>query len=552
MDKAQPNGVMADSALQQQLARGFALLQQDRLTDAIALSDRLVAAHAGNAEVLFLASEVRLAADDAESALGFIAAAVEAAPDQLPLLLKKADNLIMLRRRTDARQVAADAVAVAGDDGRALWAIGKVYSRCDDPVSARRLYEKALAAIGSNPALLYDLAAAEFFTGDIAGAEKNLEALLADAPSTGHALYLRSTLRRQTDASNHVADLEARLAGGFPETRDRAACLFALAKELEDLGQAERSFSALTEAAALKRQTLTHDAAAERASIEGIRVTYTPEVMQTGAAGHDEEGAIFIVGMPRTGTTLLERMLGRHSDVKSAGELLDFGQALATAARKCLQANPGKTLIEASLMIDFAALGRDYMASARRAASGSRMFIDKMPINYIYCGLIRKALPNARILHLVRDPMDSCYAVYKTLFNQAYYFSYDLDELAAYYTSYHQLMRHWHAAMPGAILDVHYEELVADTEGQARRMLAWCGLDWQATVLTPSENENPSTTASAAQVREPVYTSSVQKWRRYEAGLAPLKARLVAAGIVDAQGRDLSDPGLSANALPQS
>lgn len=538
MDKAQANSVAGYPALQQQLAQGFALLQQGRVADAIALSDSLVAAHAGNAEVLFLASEARLASDDAESALGFIAAAVDAAPDQVPLLLKKADNLIMLRRRTDARQVAADAVAAAGDDGRALWAIGKVYSRCDDPTNARRLYEKALAAMGSHPALLYDLAAARFFTGDIAGAESNLEALLAVAPATGHALYLRSTLRRQTDACNHVADLQARLTAGFPDTVGRAACLFALAKELEDLEQPGPSFAALAEAAVLKRQTLSYDAAAERDSIDAIRATYTPEVMRRQAPGHDEEGAIFIVGMPRTGTTLLERMLGRHSDVKSAGELLDFGQALASAARKCLQANPGKTLVEASLMIDFATLGRDYMASARQAASGSRVFIDKMPVNYIYCGLIRKALPNARLLHLVREPMDTCYAVYKTLFNQAYHFSYDLDELAAYYTRYHQLMRHWHAVMPGAILDVHYEQLVADTEGQARRILAWCGLDWQAAVLTPSDNENPSTTASAAQVREPVYTRSVQKWRSYEAGLALLKARLVSAGIVDAQGQE--------------
>lgn len=549
MHDAQPDGAVADTALQQQLAQGFALLQHNRASEAVGLSDRLVAAHPGNAEVLFLASEARLAADDAESALGFIAAAVDAAPGQLPLLLKQADNLFMLRRRTDARQVLADAGAVAGGDARALWTIGKAYSRYDDPLNARLFYEQALAAMGSHPELLYDLAAAQFFTGDVAGAEKSLDALLADAPSTGHALYLRSTLRRQTDACNHVADLEARLTAEFPNEAGRAACLFALAKELEDLGQDDRSFSALAEAAALKRQTLTYDAAAERASIDGVRAAYTPEVMQTEAAGHDEEGAIFIVGMPRTGTTLLERMLGRHSDVESAGELLDFGQVLAAAARKCLQANPGKTLVEASLMIDFAALGRAYMASARQAASGSRIFIDKMPVNYIYCGLIRKALPNARLIHLVRDPMDSCYAVYKTLFNQAYHFSYDLDELADYYTSYHRLMRHWHAVMPGAILDVHYEELVADTEGQARHILAWCGLDWQEAVLTPSNNENPSTTASAAQVREPVYTSSVQKWRRYEAGLAPLKARLVAAGIVDAQGGGWQEPESSANAL---
>lgn len=522
----------ASATLRLQVGEGFNLLQQDRLAEATLLSDALVAAHAGNAEVLFLASEVRLAADDAEAALPFITAAVEAAPDEMPLLLKKAENLIMLRRRRDARQVAADVVAIAGNDGQALWAVGKIYSRCDDPANARQLYEKALAAMGGNPGLLHDLALARFHTGDIAGAEATLDTLLAHAPNTGHALYLRSTLRRQTDASNHVSELQARLAAGFPSPGARAACLYALAKELEDLGQSERSFSVLSEAAALKRHTITYDAAAERASIEGIRATFTRQVMQASSQCHEEAGAIFIVGMPRTGTTLLERMLGRHSEVRSAGELLDFGQLLAAAAQKCMAANPGNTLLDASLLVDFAQLGRDYMVSAREAAAGSRVFIDKMPVNYLYCGLIRKALPNARIIHLVRDPMDSCYAVYKTLFNQAYLFSYDFDELAAYYTSYHQLMRHWHAVMPGEILDVQYEDLVTDTERQARRILAWCGLEWQPVVLTPADNDAPSTTASAAQVREPIHQGSVQKWREYAAGLAPLEARLAAAGIV--------------------
>lgn len=534
MIDAKTNGAEMDAAFRHQIREAFESLRQGRLEVAADLCESLVAAHGGNAEVLFLASEVRLAAEDAESALGFITAAVAAAPDQFPLHMKMAENLIMLRRRTDARQVATDAAAIAGGDGRALWEIGKIFSKCDDPINARQYYEKALAAIGSNPALLYDLAATQFFTGDVAGAEKNLDALLAVTPDAGHAVYLRSTLRRQTEASNHVAEIEAQLAAGFSNPVRRAACLFALAKELEDIGQDDRSFSALSEATALKRQSLNYDGAEERASIDAVRAAYTPAEMQKEVAGHSEEGAIFIVGMPRTGTTLVERMLGRHSDVKSAGELLDFGQVLAAAARKSQQAHPGKSLVDASLMVDFAALGRDYMAGARQAASGSRLFIDKMPVNFIYCGLIKKALPNARLIHLVRDPMDTCYAVFKTLFNQAYLYSYDFDELAAYYITYRKMMQHWHEVMPGSILDVRYEQLVADTEGQARRILEWCGLDWQPAVLAPSENENPSTTASAAQVRESIYTSSVQKWRKYEAGLAPLRDRLLAAGLIDA------------------
>ena len=544
MDHAQPNERDADSSRQELLGQAFNLLQQGRTTEAAHLSDALLAGHPGDAEVLFLASETRLAMEDPDAALGFICAAVEAAPGQLPLLMKKAENLIMLRRRVEARQVAVEATNLAGDDGRALWMIGKLYSRCDDPAGALPLYLHAQRTLGSHPVVLHDLAMARFFTGDIAGAEQDLEALLAAAPMTAHALYLRSTLRRQTAAHNHVDDLQRRLVAGFADAAGRATCLFALAKELEDLDQSEQSFTALAEGAVLKRQSIQYDAAAERASIDTIRAEYTKQVMQAHVTGHEEAGAIFIVGMPRTGTTLLERMLGGHRDVGSAGELLDFGQLLAAATRKSLAAHPGSTMVEASKKIDFAALGRDYMVAAREAAGGSQAFIDKMPVNYIYCGLIRKALPNARIIHLVRDPMDTCYAVYKTLFNQAYPFSYDFEELADYYATYHRMMQHWHEVMPGDILDVHYEELVTDTEAQARRVLAWCGLDWQDAVLSPSHNAKPATTASAAQVREPVYTSSLQKWRRYEAHLMPLYDRLAAAGIVDAE-RAHARPGVA-------
>lgn len=551
MDKTAHNTPATEAEIRQQLADGFSCLQQGKFAQANQLADQLLAELGQHAEVLFFASEARLAVDDAESALRLICATIDAAPGQLPLLLKKADILIRLRRRSLAKRVAADAVAVADSDGHALWAIGKVYSRCNDPLNARPLYEQALATVGRDPDLLYDIAVTRYFTGDVEGAEQALSLLLSVAPMAGHALYLRSTLERQTNACNHVADLESRLRLGFPNPLARSACLFALAKEMEDLDQSAPSFAALSEANALKHASLGHDAAAERASIDAVRAAYSPEAMQAQSTGHMEAGPIFIVGMPRTGTTLVERMLGRHSDVRAAGELLDFGQLLSAAARAYVEANPTATLVEASLNIDFAALGRDYMASARDAAGGSRMFIDKMPVNYIYCGLIRKALPEARIIHMVRNPMDACYAAYKTLFNQAYYFSYDLDELAAYFATYHRTMRHWHAVMPGAILDVHYEQLVTDTEAQARRISDWCGLDWQASVLMPAENDEPATTASAAQVRKPVHAGSVDKWRQYASQLTPLKARLMELGIVDADGQCVACPTSCATSGPE-
>lgn len=522
---------MPTTGARERVRHGFRLLREGRLAEALQQSRQLVASCGDDAEVLLFDCEARLAAGEPEAALGSIDAAIRIAGNQPALLVKKARILLQLRRRTQARQTAADAAVAAVDNGRALWPVGRILGDCNDASRALDIYRQAIVTDGDNLGLRFDLATTQFFVGDFDGAEATLDRLIADAPKLGHAFYLRSTLRRQTTARNHVSELEARLRIGFSDEAEHAACLFALAKELQDLGRDDESFTTLSGGAKRKRSTLRYDAAAERRSIDGIRAAYTAEVMQSATPGHDEGGAIFIVGMPRTGTTLVERTLGRHSAVRSAGELLDFGQVLAAAARANQAQHTGRTMAEASTTLDFAALGRDYMRGAREAAHGSRVFVDKMPVNFLYCGLIKKALPNARLIHVVRDPMDCCYAVYKTLFHQAYHFSYDLDELADYYASYWRLMRHWHEVMPGMSLDVHYEDMVSDFHGQARRILDWCGLDWQPSVLDPSSNEKPTITASAAQVRESVYTSSLQKWRRHEAFLAPLRTRLMASGI---------------------
>jgi hypothetical protein len=172
--------------------------------------------------------------------------------------------------------------------------------------------------------------------------------------------------------------------------------------------------------------------------------------------------------------------------------------------------------------------------TAARQATGTvtPRFIDKLPFNFLYCGLIHRALPRARIVHVVRDPMDTCYAVYKTLFGQAYPFSYDLEELATYYIAYHRLMNHWRTTMPGLIQDVSYENVVANSETEARQLVAYCGLQWEPACLEFHNLKSASTTASAVQIRQPIYSSSVGKWRRYEQQLEPLRARLEEAGLV--------------------
>ena len=525
-------GGTAGGEARRRIANGYELLRAGRIADAAKLVDELLAAHGDDSDVLLLGCEVRLAEDEAEAALALIDRALELGPESADVLARKAYVLMALMRRSDAREIAARLAASAGDDARKVWNAGRIYSRCDDPQSAAELFEKARKLGATGPGLLYELASARFFLGQFEDAERDLEELLIQEPSNGQALYLRSTLRRQGAERNHVADLQARLKAGFRGPADAAGCMYALAKELEDLEQWAPSFNALRQGAALKRRTLGYDAASELAAIDGIGRAYTAEVIHANVPGRSHESPIFIVGLPRTGTTLVERILSRHSGAVPAGELPYFSGALATAVGRQMRASTGQDPVTASLGIDFAALGRAYLDGARQAVGNAPgRVVDKMPGNFMYCGLIRKALPGARIIHLVRHPMDACYAIYKTLFQQAYYFSYDLDELADYYSAYHRLMQHWHAVMPGEVLDIAYEDLVGDTEQAARRVLDWCGLDWDPSVLDTTDDMRPATTASAAQVRQPVYRSSVGKWRHLRDQLAPLQARLAAAGI---------------------
>lgn len=517
-----------------ELQQGYARLTEGNTAEAVAVADALTAAHANNADVLLFAAEAHLANGDAETALDRIDRSVVASGGHPALKIRKAQVLQSLRRREDAAAIALEVAAQAGRHGVLIRDAGNILVSCNRMNEAIAQYERARGLIGDQPGLLYNLASARFFNGDFEQAEHDFDRQLQLQPQAGHAMYRRATLRRQTPERNHVDEIERRRAAGIHEPTHDAWALYALGKEQEDLGEYEKSFAAVAEGARKLRGMLQYDVIAEAAALRAVSGAWTAEVMARPDAGYGDDGAIFIVGMPRTGTTLAERLLVQSGQVRSAGELLDFASLFGMAAQRRLADDP--TLAsgaQASTGIDFAALGREYMRGAREAANGSARFIDKTPFNFLYCGAIRKALPDARIIHLTRDPLDCCYAVFKTVFFRAYNFSYDLDELAEYYIAYHRMMRHWHEVMPGQILDVRYEDLVNDTENQARRMYEWCGLDWNPRALAvPEAGTVAFKTASAAQVREPVHQRSVNSAEPHREHLMPLIRRLEEAEIL--------------------
>ena len=309
---------------------------------------------------------------------------------------------------------------------------------------------------------------------------------------------------------------------------------YALAKEYEDIGEYAKSFRQLQQGATERRRHMRYDVGVDVATVDWI-IDAFPAVPTPTLHGAGEPAAaapIFIVGLPRSGTTLVDRILGSHPAIFSAGELNHFALCIVDAVRRGGAPQlPRRELIARSAELDFAALGRDYLDKVRRAGVDAVRFTDKMPLNYLYCGLIQRALPNAKIVHVTRQPMAACYSMYKTLFKDGYPFSYDLGEIARYFIGYRRLMEHWQAAAPGRIYPLSYEALVADQLGETRKLLEFCGLEWQDACVEFHRNPMPTTTASASQVRRRMYDSSVSQWRHYAAELKELSAALRNAGI---------------------
>jgi tetratricopeptide (TPR) repeat protein len=478
------------------------------------------------------ASVVALGMGRASEALARIERALAIDPREPRAMIQRGRCQLALGRFQEACECAAQAQLHAAANP-ALWdAIGGLYNLANDQEHALAAYDRAVTLAPDNAHYLYNRAAVRRFLGQLAAAEADYDRVIELKPHDYEAYKNRADLRTQTAQRNHTGELESILSRTIADRRGEVHIRYALAKEYEDLGEYERSFHELSLGARRHRERLRYDIETDLATVDWIIEAY-PQGPIPAAAAASPESPVFIVGLPRSGTTLVERILGSHSTLFAAGELNHFALALGAAVRKQsgLASVPRQELVVRSAAVDFAQLGRDYLARARGGGVSAPRFIDKMPLNYLYCGLIRRALPNARIVHLTRHPMAVCYAMYKTLFEDGYPYSYDLAEIARYYVAYRRLMAHWQQTMPGAIYSLSYESLVADQIGQTRKLLEFCGLEWEEACVAFHRNPASSTTASASQVRRQVYDSSVSQWRHYERWLEPLRAALEGAGI---------------------
>jgi tetratricopeptide (TPR) repeat protein len=410
-----------------------------------------------------------------------------------------------------------DRARLAADFGLALTRLG-LYPE------ALRQYACAAELEPNDGRHYYNLAAVLRFLGDIDTALSAISRCLELSPDDEDAHLLRAGLKTQTAENNNIVALQEAHARADGQARKRVRLCYALAKELEDIGDYERSFEFLFEGSSLRRAGLEYTLQRDLDSIASVREVYNKDVFDGHIHGHVNAEPIFVIGMPRTGTTLVERILGNHSVVTSAGELRTFSTELVKHCQKLGGEKPNAPadLVSLSLGVNFEELGVDYIAATRPRTGQTAHFVDKLPLNFLYAGLIHLALPKAKIVLLERDPMDTCYAVYKTLFEDIYPFSYDLKELATYFLAYQQLIDHWQSVMPGVLHVVKYEELVTEPKPVIQNLLSYCGLSWEEGCLKYYDNDQASTTASAVQVRDEMYRSSIGKWRNFERQLAPV------------------------------
>ena len=426
--------------------------------------------------------------------------------------------LLRLGRAAEADAVIESAVQCAPGTGDAYNSLAHVSVALGRHERANALYRRAVE-LGPTSRHWFNLATSERSLGRLAEAEAACDRAIALDAREYRGYLLRSELRVQTAAANHVEQLRHVLARTDLATSARVLLGYALGKELDDLGQYEEAFKWFAMAAGARRRELAYDVAADERTMRRIAETFPRGADRVASDQVDSGRFVFIVGLPRSGTTLVDRILTGLPGVRSNGETDKFEHALAAGSA-------------AGKAIDWDAVAAAY---ARLAGAGGMppVIIEKLPLNYLHLGAIRRALPRARLVLVSRAPLDCCFAMYRTLFGDAYPFTYQFDDLARYYAAYSRLIAHWSTSFGESIHEVHYEELVADPGRVSAALAQACGLEWRDSAVAVENNASVCLTQSAAQIRRPIYRSSAGSWRHYGAQLEPLITALRAHGVGD-------------------
>ncbi|RLQ23349.1 sulfotransferase family protein [Seongchinamella sediminis] len=516
--------------LQDLMRRGFAALASGRVEEAgeccqqaLQLQPELVQAH-------FLVGLVGLESKDRASAFRAFQSVVKLDRDHAAAWAQLARMYMSEGQVNKADAALRETRRIRPTDPIVLDLIGMTLSQMGEYSVAKAFFARANTSRPNHPPYMLNLANNLVYHGDTDTADIIFRDVIRILPDSPQAHWALAGSAKASDGE-HIDQMRALAAKHDNNPRARAFYLYAIGKECEDLKRWDEAFEAFSAGAAARRATVEYDEAAEQAMFDYLQESYTREWFDSLPEGNPNPAPIFVLGQPRTGTTLVERIIVAHSQVHSAGELQQFGLALRRLSNYRDPRRFTRELFELARATEPAKVGNMYLQTSSRMAGSAARFVDKLPQNYLMIPLILKALPNARIVHLVRNPMDACFASFKQLFADAYLHSYQQGEMARHHARYRRLMDTWRERFPGRFFDISYEATAADLEPNARALLDYLDLPWEEACLEFHKQDAAVSTASAVQVREPAHTRSIGRWKQYRSGLAEMQQELAKAGI---------------------
>ncbi len=415
---------------------------------------------------------------------------------------------------------------------RELNTLGALYSYLGEFKDALSIFRKIVSIEPQNAFAHYQKGMSENFCHYQESAESSFLKVLELDPKFFRAYYLLSQLRKQTQDNNHIELWKQRLQEYQAYEDCNIFLNLALFKEYEDTENYSDAFIHLAKANTLIASSSDYNAQSEIELTDKIIEVYSRDFVNSSKQGFNSTEPVFIIGMPRTGTTLVEKILSSDRNVYSAGELNNFNIAFSKISDNLNSRGDLAQILENAREIDYCKLGELYIESTRPNTGKTKYFIDKMPFNFRLIGAILMALPNAKIIYLTRNPMDTCFSNYKQLFQSGVHTSsYSFENIANQYVMFDKLMKHWKSLFGDRIHEISYERLVNNQELESKRLIHYCGLDWDDKIMEFHKNAQASSTASVAQIRLPIYKSSVEKWKFYEKELEPLKSILLQRNI---------------------
>jgi Flp pilus assembly protein TadD len=406
-----------------------------------------------------------------------------------------------------------------------LTNLGYTYSQALREKDAIATLQKAIQLLPADDAeVLTRLSVIQSQVGDMQNAKKNIQAAIKSDPDKAEAHRILSTLTSFNQGDPEIAEMKGLFDRSAEGSDTKMHLGFGLGKAFEDMNEPKKAFQYWLAGNKARRQQFTYSVNQDREIFEQVKSIFDQEFFATYSGQQNQSRQpIFVVGMMRSGTTLVEQILSGHDQVYGAGELTFVDDY----ARNWLQFGPRDP-------ISFAGLADQYLDYKIPSEKLATRVIDKMPINFLWVGFIRAAFPNAKIINLVRDPRDVGLSIFKNYFSElGNRYAYDLAEIAAFYLLYQDMIAHWNRVLPGAIYDVSYEKIVADIQAESGRLLEYCDLIWQQDILDFQKTDRVVKTASVLQVRKPIYSSSVKSWKNYEGELAPFIQVLENAGALD-------------------